>query len=266
MQIPIHHIRTDGGTQPRLHLDLATVAEYVEAMSDGATFPPVTVFYDGANYWLADGFHRTSAAQQLGIAEITADVRQGTLQDAQWHSYSVNQAHGLRRTNEDKRRAVEAALSHPFHAKYSNREIARHIGVTPEYISRMATSIDRSIDRSDTRIVTRNGTTYEMNTANIGARPNFTTPFVPTATDYADFYGDDEPWPCPTGLFGHMLSHLVSHVHHTHDNWANGMVYWAHQQLHQIATLEDVRAAVEAVNPQPRDTLATIADQRPRKH
>ena len=55
-------IRRDGGTQPRKILDQAAVEAYAEAMKKGAVFPPVTVFYDGEEYWLADGFHRMSAA------------------------------------------------------------------------------------------------------------------------------------------------------------------------------------------------------------
>lgn len=76
----------------------------------------------------------------------------------------------------------------------------------------------------------------------------------------------DEPWPCPVGLFGQSLAYLVDHVHHTHANWANGMVYWAHEQLKPIATLDEVYAASEPINPQPLDTLYTTAAQRPRKH
>ncbi len=33
------------------------VAEYAEAMLDGAKFPPVIVYRDGAVHWLADGYH-----------------------------------------------------------------------------------------------------------------------------------------------------------------------------------------------------------------
>jgi hypothetical protein len=62
----------------------------------GLKFPPVTVFYDGADYWLADGFHRVTAALQADLKEIAADVHQGTREDAQWYSFSANKANGLR--------------------------------------------------------------------------------------------------------------------------------------------------------------------------
>jgi ParB-like nuclease family protein len=129
MKLALCSIRTDGGTQPRETIDFVTVADYADDMRAGALFPPVVVFNDGADYWLADGFHRIQAAAQAGIDEIAADVRQGTQQDAQWYSYSVNQSHGLRRTNEDKRRAVDAALQHEYASRYSNVQIAKHCGV-----------------------------------------------------------------------------------------------------------------------------------------
>ena len=76
--------------------------------------PARHVFFDGKDYWLADGFHRLEAYVMAVPGEaIECDVFQGTLPDAQWHSYSVNKTHGLRRTNEDKERAVKAALAHP---------------------------------------------------------------------------------------------------------------------------------------------------------
>jgi hypothetical protein len=171
-------IRTDGGTQPRLQLSAETINDYAESMGDGVTFPPVVAFYDGSDYWLADGFHRLHAAQQLGLADIAADVRQGTIQDARWYSYSVNQAHGLRRSNEDKRRAVDAAIEHTYeyhNPPKSNRDVSTHCGVSLDLVNRRVQELRASerIVQIDTRTVTRNGNTYEMNTANIGQRVEY---------------------------------------------------------------------------------------------
>ena len=106
-QVPIASIRMDGGTQPRANIDGGAVADYMNAMADGADFPPVVVFYDGTSYWLADGFHRIRAAEQAGRDEIACEVHQGTQQDAQWYSFGANKTNGLRRTNQDKKRAVK---------------------------------------------------------------------------------------------------------------------------------------------------------------
>ena len=50
-------------------------------MQAGVKFPPVTVFYDGSDYWLADGFHRRNAAFSAELAQMECDVRQGTRED-----------------------------------------------------------------------------------------------------------------------------------------------------------------------------------------
>lgn len=62
----IANIRRDGGTQPRAGMNSNTVGEYTVAMREGQTFPPVTVYFDGTDHWLADGFHRTAAALKAG--------------------------------------------------------------------------------------------------------------------------------------------------------------------------------------------------------
>ncbi len=122
-------IRTDGGTQPRAVIDFETVDDYMDAMSEGVKFPAVDVFFDGTEYWLADGFHRVKAADQAGIDAIACNVHQGTQQDAQWYSFGANKANGLRRTADDKLRAVKAALLHPKSKEFSDRKLARHVGV-----------------------------------------------------------------------------------------------------------------------------------------
>src|SRR3954452_13886573 len=104
-------IRTGGGTPPRAEISEPLIEEYYLAMKDGAEFPPVVVFHDGADHWLADGFHRVHARRRTGHGDIPADIRQGTKRDAILHSLSANAAHGLRRTNEEKRRAVERMLT-----------------------------------------------------------------------------------------------------------------------------------------------------------
>jgi site-specific DNA-methyltransferase (adenine-specific) len=163
----------DGGTQPRATLDEATIAAYVRDMENGDEFPPVEVYYDGTNHWLVDGFHRLAATKRLKRLHLTATVRQGSLDDAQWFSYGVNQRHGLRRTNDDKRRAVEAALRHPYAGQYSNVQIAQHCGVDEgtirKYREKLSSEIPKIANTSE-RTVTRNGTTYTQNTANIGKR------------------------------------------------------------------------------------------------
>src|SRR5688500_4610428 len=74
-------------------------------------------------------------------------------------TYAANKGQetvGLRRTNEDKRRAVEAALRHPKAAKLSDRQIAEHVGVSHDMVNRLRKSICHSMTDAPTREVTRN--------------------------------------------------------------------------------------------------------------
>lgn len=166
-------IRIDGGTQSRVELNQEVVAEYAEAYKAGATFPPVIVFFDGVDRWLADGFHRFFGAKAAGIAEIYEEVIPGTQQDAQLFSFGVNADHGLRRSNADKRKAITGALKHPVSCKWSDRQIAKHCDVSDKTVSVVRESIfGNSEDAAPAeRTVTRNGVTYTQNTANIGKQP-----------------------------------------------------------------------------------------------
>jgi ParB-like chromosome segregation protein Spo0J len=118
-------IRIDGGTQMRVSINQDKVSEYAEKMREDAIFPPIKATFDGTIYWLYDGFHRYFAAQSAGFTAIQVDYKPGTMEDAQDLALSANNEHGLPRTNEDKRKSVETALSYERHAKKSDREIGR---------------------------------------------------------------------------------------------------------------------------------------------
>lgn len=135
-RIPVAQIVDDNSTQLRKY-NLAVVNEYAEAMEDGAQFPPVVVFQEAERYWLADGFHRLAATKQLGLLEIEAEVQQGTKRDALLRAVGANAEHGLRRTNEDKRRAVETLLADKEWALWNNCELARHCAVSESFIRKV---------------------------------------------------------------------------------------------------------------------------------
>lgn len=168
--INIKTIRTDGATQSRVEINNEIVTEYAEAIKAGAEFPAVVVFNDGADSWLADGFHRFHAHNQAGKTSIVADVRQGTARDAVLYSLGANGTHGLNRTNADKRKAVTTMLNDAEWAKWSDNAIAKHCLVDHKTVAAHRASIlGNSQDAKPvTRTVERNGKTYEQNTANIG--------------------------------------------------------------------------------------------------
>ena len=134
MNVALDEIKIDAGLQNRARMDQTVIDEYASRMAAGDTFPPVTLVGE----WLVDGFHRYYAARDTGRTEIEAEIAEGTtFEDASWHAISVNQTHGLRRTNADKRRATEIAIRHSRSADASNRAIAEWIGVSEGLVRRV---------------------------------------------------------------------------------------------------------------------------------
>jgi len=172
--LEIASIRRDGGTQMRDQSRCeSTVAEYQAAMEDGANFPPIVVFFDGAHHWLADGFHRCFAADEAGLIDIEADVKQGTKRDAILYAVGANANHGLRRTNADKRRAVMTLLNDEEWAAWSNVAVAKQCGVSDMTVKRVRDELSppqSGGERQTRTYTTRHGTQATMQTAGISKK------------------------------------------------------------------------------------------------
>jgi hypothetical protein len=166
-KVKLSSIRIDGGTQSRANVSDAVVEDYAAAMADGAAFPKMVVFYDGADHWLADGFHRHKAYLKACIASVEADVRQGTRREAILFSVGANATHGHRRTNDDKRRAVLTLLNDEEWGTWSDREIGRRAAVSNQFVSNLRLSVNGG-QMEPVRTVSRNGSTYQQNTSAIG--------------------------------------------------------------------------------------------------
>jgi hypothetical protein len=95
--LPLDVLILDADIQPRETMSNALIREYAELYRDGHTLAPITVFQDGADYWVADGFHRVTAALEAGLSEINVDLEVGTKRDAINYSCGANK-HGKART------------------------------------------------------------------------------------------------------------------------------------------------------------------------
>jgi hypothetical protein len=124
MNLGLDKIRIDCGTQARAAINQQVVEDYCEEIKNGAVFPPITAYFDGVTYYLADGFHRYLATKAAGAPGINTTVINGTLREAILFSLKANNDHGLRRTNADKRKAVMTMLEDFEWAEWSAREIA----------------------------------------------------------------------------------------------------------------------------------------------
>lgn len=173
--LKLDQIRIDGGTQPRTCIDGDVVAEYAELYGAGVKLPPVTVFFDGAGYWLADGFHRYWARKRNERDDVQADVHEGTQRDAVLFSVGANADHGLRREPGDRKKAVETLLGDAKWRQWSNCEIGRRCHVSETYVRRIKashTSNSSKYDSSDSQspmfVHPKTGKSTRMNSARIG--------------------------------------------------------------------------------------------------
>src|SRR5438093_4320377 len=176
-------IRTEG-TQVRVALSETVIREYAEAFAQGDEFPPIEVYYDETAYWLADGFHRVQAAKRAGRDAIATSVHQGGQRDALLHALSANESHGHRRTDADRRHAVELMLADPAWGEWNNSAIARQCRVS-EFLVRTvrqerAPTPETQEPPERTRKVTRGGKTYTMRTGRIGTAARAKAPAAPS--------------------------------------------------------------------------------------
>ncbi|MEI6560195.1 MAG: ParB/RepB/Spo0J family partition protein [Rhodospirillaceae bacterium] len=141
--VPVSEIRTEG-LQLRASPSPATVSDYAEALRDGAVFPPVTVFFDGTDYWLADGHHRLGAHVEAKLTEISATVESGTFRDALLAAAGANATNALNRTAQDKRHAVETLLLDPEWRAWSDREIADRAKVSHPFVAKVRREMDEA--------------------------------------------------------------------------------------------------------------------------
>ena len=153
----IELIRIDKGTQSRIAISQETVDDYARQMEDGAKFPPVIVFHDGVEYYLADGFHRYFANRKLKRDSIDVDVVKGTLREAILYSLKANKAHGLRPSIEDKRNMVTKMLTDHEWKEWADREIARHCGVSHVFVAKMRKELSGGEVQTTRKFKTKGG-------------------------------------------------------------------------------------------------------------
>ena len=163
-QLALERIKREPSIQQRVGgIQSARVKEYSTAMKNGDTFPPVVVYHDQErdDYWLSDGFHRCVAAKEAGLTEINADVHVGTRRAAVLHAVGANAAHGIRRKNADKRKAVLTLLTDEEWRAWSDHEIAKQTHTTQPFVSKL-----RGLMKNDTLRICADGRV--INTAKIG--------------------------------------------------------------------------------------------------
>ena len=134
-------IKVDSSLQGRCKLNQEVVDEYSEVLREGGKLPAIKVFRVGSSYYLVDGWHRFFAHKKAALADIEVDVIEGTMREATLFAVGANDDHGLRRTNDDKRKAVMMLLDDLEWSEWSDREIAKASKVSFMTVGRIRKSL-----------------------------------------------------------------------------------------------------------------------------
>ncbi|WP_168205199.1 ParB N-terminal domain-containing protein [Bythopirellula goksoeyrii] len=154
--------------QTRAEMSEEHIAHLTELIKQKKDLPPIRIFADGqGSEWLTDGTHRLEAALRAKAA-ILVQYFQGSYEDALVDACGANQEHGLRRTNADKRYAVELALE--AFGDQSDRALADMCGVCNAFVGSVRSDrlltvnsqiLPDSTKQGETRIG-RDGRTYNV--------------------------------------------------------------------------------------------------------
>jgi Holliday junction resolvasome RuvABC endonuclease subunit len=175
MRVSISQITRDKDIFARASFHQKTVAEYAESMLSGYSLPPVIVFFDGSAYLLADGFHRVEAAILAGFKEVEVDLKTGSHRDAVLYAVGANTAHGLRRTNADKKLAITRLLQDSEWGQWSDRYIGKLTGTSHKSVGKLREEITGE-KPSERLYQNRWGQTAVMNVAYIKGSSSLVTP------------------------------------------------------------------------------------------
>jgi uncharacterized ParB-like nuclease family protein len=167
--VPIDQIEV---IQSRAALHTDTVNEYVESIND---LPAAEAIREGEKFYVWDGAHRAAAHRQAGKKSMLCNVRVGTKRDAILLSLGANVSHGLRRTNEDKRRAVSIAIADEEWKSWSDERIASACAVGRHLVREIRASLTCTPSTSDKptpvlrKYINKHGRVGVMNVAGINA-------------------------------------------------------------------------------------------------
>ena len=135
--VQLSELILDPRLQCRAKIDDDVVNDYAELMRSGVTFPKIEAVEVERQLLVVDGWHRYRAAAMAEVESLEIDVKAGTMRDAMLAAAQANGRHGLRRTNEDKRRAVRLLLQDPEWAAMSDGKLAKLANVSRPHIGNM---------------------------------------------------------------------------------------------------------------------------------
>jgi len=272
-----NQMRADG-------IDPTVRAEYAALIrSEGWIFPPVVVFRDGDDFFLADGFHRHAAAIDEALKEIPADIREGSSEDALLFACGANAKHGKRRTRKDVRFAIRRLLQCEKWEQASDKWISEQVGCDDHTVASVRLDLESdakaasSLRNSEASLTgrTRPGQQShfgisEVNLADPSAQvPDFTQNAPPEPADSESeildaVEGDHLPRAdLPAGRHGKKQrktrdGRTISTVNIGKKKGPNPAVVCEQQRMVIVAALAQIRAFGDGMHPSDALTLCTV--------
>lgn len=258
----------------RAAVNSEAVQDYAELYRSGTMREEPVVFVDEAGeILLADGRHRIEAAQLAGMDSIKCQVERGGFSEALKWALTANSAHGLRRTNADKKVCVIEALKE--WPRLSNPQVAELCAVTDRYVTTVRRELESSKDipKTTSRICS-DGRTYSISNCSRSKKTHVGTeneqkekPMAARKDPQHDcMWVPPEPPPVPRGaalaLFEHAFR-LLEQAQRNEGVAANPLFNKAVAELRQVrvsfqSVLPGILDQVPAVKPRSRATVEEL--------
>ncbi len=135
----------------RESLDKQLVAQYKDEYEIIIKQAPIKVYDTPNGFYLVDGFHRITSAEQLGKTTISAIVTKGSVQDAHAAACLANLKHGKPLSRDERIHAIESFIK--IRVEWSNVKLAEELscGETTTRRYRKALEASGEIEPQKTR-------------------------------------------------------------------------------------------------------------------
>lgn len=148
----VDNVHLEPRCQCREEIDQEYVATLVEAFQAEREIPRIEVWEVTADeneprLVVVDGYHRRQALKILKREWLHVEiVGTGSLDEASWYAIGRNHEHGLRRTFEDRKKAIRYAFENPLARDYANTTIAKQTGCNAKLVAEIRDEVESAIE------------------------------------------------------------------------------------------------------------------------
>ena len=144
-------------------LDKRLVQQYSENIEYILNLSPIVVWDTPNGKYLSDGFHRLAAARSIGLLEVNAILKKGSVEDAYADACLANLKHGKPLSQSERQKAIKGYIK--IHPEWSNVKLSDEVGCSDVTILRYRRELEAVSEIEPREKVTlKDGRTRDMNT------------------------------------------------------------------------------------------------------